>query len=53
MLSAYKKNYSYQRKYVWENFYNDINIIRLDFKPHFMGVLLKKNNETYTIWRII
>jgi uncharacterized protein with ParB-like and HNH nuclease domain len=47
---------SYQRGYVWgagewEDFYNDIlNIIKLDFKPHFMGtLLLKENAATYEI----
>jgi len=47
---------SYQRDYVWsenewEDFYNDIlNIIKLDFKPHFMGtLLLKQNNSKYEI----
>ncbi len=47
---------SYQRDYVWsenewEDFYNDIlNIIKLNFKPHFMGtLLLKQNNSKYEI----
>jgi uncharacterized protein with ParB-like and HNH nuclease domain len=44
---------NYQREYVWgenewEDFYNDIlNIIKLDFKPHFMGTLLLKEKDTY------
>ena len=47
---------TYQRAYVWgtnewEDFYNDIlNIIKLDFKPHFMGtLLLKKGTTSYEI----
>ena len=40
---------AYQRGYVWsehewEDFYNDIlNIIKLDYKPHFMGTILLKS----------
>lgn len=43
---------NYQRDYVWsenewEDFFNDIlNIVKLDFKPHFMGTLLLKENST-------
>jgi len=43
---------NYQREYVWsenewEDFLNDIlNIVKLDFKPHFMGTLLLKENST-------
>jgi hypothetical protein len=47
---------SYQRGYVWsenewEDFYNDIlNVIKLDFKPHFMGtILLKSKGEAFEI----
>ena len=42
---------AYQRGYVWsehewEDFYNDIlNIIKLDYKPHFMGTILLKTNS--------
>jgi len=43
---------SYQRKYIWgsnewEDLYNDVlNIIKLGFKPHFLGTLLLKKDST-------
>ncbi|MEA3353356.1 MAG: DUF262 domain-containing HNH endonuclease family protein [Campylobacterota bacterium] len=55
VIKKYKKINipNYQREYIWgenewEDFYNDIlNIIKLDFKPHFMGTLLLKEKNGY------
>lgn len=51
LISTYKAINipSYQRRYVWgesqwEDFYNDVlNIIKLGYKPHFMGTILLKD----------